>query len=179
VAARACRFSSSGKIGREEQPCLWSNGNWKPCLSTVFFLALFLPLSLSLFLSCVKQWLGPIGRMNCFRRKAISANSTWARTVKCLPDLIFGETTVITPISSCYTTCVLFGARVRRFNVVIGGIGMKFLRWFNRAFTVDNFRTLSCPFYFFGLSVRDILKQRGVGNPAVVVIFCKFPEGSF
>jgi len=187
---RVCRFLSSGKIGRKEQPCLWSSVStlgWKPCLSTVFFLTLFPPpplslslslsLSLWLFLSFSRALNNGSGRMNCFRRKAISVNTTWARTVECLPDLIFGGTTVITSISSCYTTCVLarrcarlmsWSKEISKWNFYAGSIA--FLQLGSSAY--------SYPFYFFRSNVRDILKQVQQ-SPTVVVIFCKFPQRSF
>jgi len=146
-------------------------------LSSSSSLSLSLSLSLWLFLSFSRALNNGSGRMNCFRRKAISVNTTWARTVECLPDLIFGGTTVITSISSCYTTCVLarrcarlmsWSKEISKWNFYAGSIA--FLQLGSSAY--------SYPFYFFRSNVRDILKQVQQ-SPTVVVIFCKFPQRSF
>jgi len=168
-----------GKSGHARVPLFIFRENRKKGATVLMIdsLSLSLSLSLWLFLSFSRALNNGSGRMNCFRRKAISVNTTWARTVECLPDLIFGGTTVITSISSCYTTCVLarrcarlmsWSKEISKWNFYAGSIA--FLQLGSSAY--------SYPFYFFRSNVRDILKQVQQ-SPTVVVIFCKFPQRSF
>lgn len=120
-----------GKIKKEEQSCLCSTRStpgWKLRLSSSFLL----PRSLSFSLARVKQWIGSIDWMNCFRRKAISSNTAWARIAEYLPDLIC-RGTVITLISSCRA---FYFVHWMRFFIVTRSIGSHFQCFFNCTFAV-------------------------------------------